>query len=187
MKRTSILFACLVLALLAAAFSTYRWRRTESQLHHTVQWTHSVMDSLATTVTFPRPPFATGARDTVYWQWVATSAQLRSRAAMQAVRHWVGLRSTLLDEAAVMQLKREGLDDPPRQLRESLAAHPGLIPYPPVLGGTMGFYDKEIVLLRRPFAFAEFDDGHIEGHMLLTYSVQPDAKIEWKVVWSALD
>jgi hypothetical protein len=186
MKRTTVLFSFLVLALLATLFSTYRWRQADSRLRHTVSWTHLVMDSLATTVTFPRPPYATGVRDTLYWQWVATTAEMRSRRAMEAVRHWVALRSTVLDEADIAQLKQQGLDDPPRQLRASLIAHPKLIPYPGELGGTMGFDEDSIVLLAPSFAFAEFDDGHVGGHMLLEYSVHPGAKIDWKVVWSSL-
>jgi hypothetical protein len=104
------------------------------------------------------------------------------------VRHWVALRSTLLDELDIAKLKQEGLEDPPRQLRESLVARADLIPFPGVLGGTMRFLpDDGIVLLQPPHAFARFEDGHIGGSMLLEYTVLAGPEIEWKRLWASLD
>jgi hypothetical protein len=94
------------------------------------------MDSLGTTLNLPRPPDEGEIPDTIYWQWIATAAQLQSRRWARAVRHWVELRSTLLDDVDTADLKREGLENPPKQLRESLSAHPDLIPFQGVLGGT---------------------------------------------------
>jgi len=179
------LFACLILSLLAAGLFGYRWKRAETQLRKTVEWTHFVMDSFGTSMEFPRPPYATGIRDTVYWQWVATMGQLQARGARQVARHWIGLRSTLLDEVEIAQLKQEGLEDPPRQLRESLMARADLIPFPGVLGGTMRIEDESIVLLERPYAFARFDDGHIGGSMLLQYSVLSGGRVDWQRLWAS--
>jgi len=145
------------------------------------------MDSLGTSVEFPHPPYATAEHDIIYWQWVATMAQLQSRKWQQFVRDWVGLRSTLLDEAAIAQLKQEGLEDPPRQLRESLMTRADLIPFPGVLGGTMEIKDDSIVLLEPPYAFARFDDGHVGGSMLLQYSVLPGGRVDWKRLWASLE
>ncbi len=187
MKKDRILLSALILSLIAAGFSAYRWRKADTQIQETVAWTNSIMDSLATTVQFPSPPYLEGVRDSVYWQWVATGAQLRARQMQAVVRHWVGLRQTLLDEADMIHLKEQGLTDPPRQLRESLLTRPDLIPFPGVLGGTMQVDEDGIVLLEPPYAFAGFDDGHIVGSMLLAYSVKPDGRIEWTRLWAKLD
>jgi hypothetical protein len=85
-------------------------------------------------------------------------------------------------------MKREGLENPPKQLRESLVAHPELIPYRGTGGATMAFVPGErILLLRRPYAFAEFEDGHAGGNMLLEYSILPGPRVEWKRLWAALE
>jgi len=186
MSRRSVPYVVLLLSLLLAGFFAYRWRQSESRLHATLDWTHFVMDSLGTSTSFPRPPEDAVGRDSVYWQWVATTAQLQSRRWQAAVRYWVQLRATLLDYVDIEQLKREGLEDPPRQLRESLVAHPELIPFPGILGGTMRILPGEhIALLSPPYVFAEFDDGHIGGSMLLEYTVLPGQEIHWRRLWAS--
>jgi hypothetical protein len=182
MKR--LLLAAIILLLVASAtFFANRWRNAESRLEKNTAWTHSFMDSLGSTIEFPAPPYMTGARDSVYWQWVATSATLKVRMAQQIVRDLNATRADALDDSDVFVLKQRGLADPSRELRQSLEAHVDLIPYEAVLGGTMGFH--QIVLLPNGFVFAEFDDGHIQGHMLLSYEVE-DGKIEWKRLWAEL-
>jgi len=188
MNRRAIFSALLLASFLAAGFFAYRWRQSESRLRETVHWTHFVMDSLGTTLGLPRPPEAAVGRDSVYWQWVATSAQLQSRRWAAAVRYWADVRASILSEQDIAELKREGLDNPHRQLRESLMAHRELIPFPGVHGGTMGFYDdKDIILLSSPYVFATFEDGHIGGSMLLEYTVAPGPQIVWKRLWAVRD
>ncbi len=171
-----------------AAFFAYRWRQAQRRELETLHWAHAVMDSLGTTVRPPGPPVGPEGRDSVYWQWVATTAELQSRRWQAAVQHWAQLRASTLDESDIEDLRRQGLEDPARQLRESLAGHAELIPFPGVLGGTMMILpDDKIALLRPPYAFAEFDDGHVGGVMLLKYAVLPGGRIEWKRLWAALD
>jgi hypothetical protein len=186
MKQRAILLPVLILSVVAAGYFAYRWRQAESRRIETVRWTHFVMDSLGTTLSPPGPPVGAEGKDSVYWQWVATTAQLQSRRWQEAVRHWVELRSTLLDDADIADLKRQGLENPPRQLRESLVAHTELIPFRGVLGGTMYIVpDEKIVLLNPPYVFAEFEDGHIGGTMLVEYTVLPGPQIQWKRLWAA--
>lgn len=178
------LVAALFLSLAAAGAMGTLWRRAEHRQTETVEWTRFVMDSLGTSVRLPYPPDGT-APDSVYWQWVATSAQLQSRQWQRAVRHWALTQAVLLDEIELAQLRSEGLTDPVRQLRDSLKAHPELIPDPPVHGGTMIFIPGErIVLLERPYVFAQFSDGHVGGYMLLEYTIDPAGTIVWKRLWS---
>lgn len=74
-----------------------------------------------------------------------------------------------------------------KDIINDLIKHPELIPYDGVLGGTMGFYDPEgIQVLSDRWVFAGFDDGHINGYMLLRYSSN-DGKISWEVIDSYLD
>ena len=174
----------LVASLLVCVILATKWRQAEHRADETARWTHFVMDSLGTTISLPRPPVEPWGRDTVYWQWVATSAQIQSRRWQLAVQHWATSRGTLLDDVDIEELRRSGFSDPASQLRDSLEAHPELIPYPGVLGGTMRFSD--IVLLKQPFAFAEFEDGHIVGDMLLEYAIVDPARVSWKRLWSRL-
>ena len=182
MKR--FLFGLLLISVAVAGGLGLLWKRAERREAATVEWTRFVMDSLGTSVRFPAPPEGTP-RDSVYWQWVATSAQLQARRWQGAVRHWALAHSVLLDEVELAQLRSEGLTDPVRQLRDSLKAHPELIPDPATLGGTMIFVPGEhIVLLERPYVFAQYSDGHVGGYMLLEYAVDPPGTISWKRLWS---
>jgi len=169
--------ACVILAV--------KWQQAEHRADDTAGWTRFVMDSLGTTLRLPSPPIEPWGRDTLYWQWVATTAQMQSRRWQLAVQHWARAKGTLLDEADIEGLRRQGLTNPASQLRDSLEAHPELIPYEGVLGGTMRF--NEIVLLQPSFVFAEFDDGHIDGAMLLEYEVLDQARVSWKRLWSRLN
>lgn len=187
MRANRILLIALVAAVVVAGFFGYRWRKADTQLRGTVAWTTSLMDSIATTMEFPNPPYLAGGRDSVYWQWVAMGATIRARQMQGVARHWIGQRQTLLDEIDLMHLKEQGLDDPPRQLRESLLARADLIPFPGELGGTMRIEDDSIVLLDPPYAFATFDDGHIVGYLLAEYSIKPGGQIEWSRLWAELD
>ena len=48
----------------------------------------------------------------------------------------------------------------------------------------MRFTDENIGLLEPPYAFASFDDGHVGGYLLASYSVTPGGRIEWSRVWA---
>jgi hypothetical protein len=186
--RLRVMAVLLLVAVGSAIYFASQWHRSENSRAQTLRWTHAVMDSLGTKLTPPGPPVGPEGRDSVYWQWVATTAQLQSRRWQAAVHHWAELRSSTLDEADVEDLRRQGLQNPPNQLRESLVHHPELIPFPGVLGGTMMILpDDKIALLRAPYAFAEFDDGHINGVMLVKYTIRAGGQIEWKRLWATLD
>ena len=185
-KQRAIILPLLILSFLAAGYLAYRWRQSETRRIETVRWTRFVMDSLGTTLSPPGPPVGPEGRDSVYWQWVATTAQLQSRRWQAAVRHWAELRSSSLDEGDIADLRRQGLKDPAKQLRESLAGHTELIPYPGIQSSAMMILpDDKIALLKPPYAFAEYEDGHIGGTMLVEYTVLPGPQIQWKRLWAA--
>jgi hypothetical protein len=82
-------------------------------------------------------------------------------------------------------LKIKNVDNPISYLKNDLMERKDLIPYQGVLGGTMGFHDKNgIRVLNRKWVYARFDDGHIGGEMLLEYSISGDGKIDWKIIES---
>jgi hypothetical protein len=183
-----MLSTLLVLSVIVAAYFAYRWRQADARRIAVVEWTHFVMDSLGTSHSLPRPPIGAEVRDSVYWQWIATTAQIQSRRWQQAVRHWAELRSAMLDDTDIAELKQLGLARPPRQLRESLISHAELIPYRGIQGGTMFILpDEAIVLLKPPYVFAEFEDGHVGGAMLVEYTILPGPQIQWKRLWAARD
>jgi hypothetical protein len=96
-------------------------------------------------------------------------------------------QAMLLDEHEIFTLKQMGLSDPVNDLRRDLHAHPELIPFEGVLGGTMGFVEDRTALLSRQWVFARFEDGHIAGCCLLSYEVTPGGGISWKVLSAVLE
>jgi hypothetical protein len=95
---------------------------------------------------------------------------------------------SLLTSLDIAQLSRQGISDPEEDLASDLMQHRELIPYAGVMGGTMGFYSKKAIhILSSRWVLAAFEDGHIGGHMLLEYRVDPGGKIHWRVIEAYLD
>ncbi len=92
-----------------------------------------------------------------------------------------------LSEIETLNLKKLGLYEPESDLKSDLILHNELIPYKGVLGGTMGFFGKEYIRILNDRVFAYFEDGHIDGYMVLEYKVSSGGKISWKVLYSYLD
>lgn len=85
------------------------------------------------------------------------------------------------------EVSSDNISELHKDIINDLMQHPELIPYDGVLGGTMGFYDLEsIQVLSDRWVYAGFDDGHINGYMLLSYRIN-DGKISWEVIDSYLD
>lgn len=83
-------------------------------------------------------------------------------------------------------LKQQGFNGSIQDIIDDLVKHPELIPYAGVLGGKMGFYSPEnICVLSDKWVYAGFDDGHINGYMLLAYSIT-NGTISWEVIDSYL-
>jgi hypothetical protein len=100
----------------------------------------------------------------------------------RALRHGTA-PGVFLSADEIGALKRAGLTDPVNQLRSDLGAHGSLIPVPGVLGGKMGFYDPDgVVLLPGGYVYAPGEDGHILVHAILRYEVDPGGKIRWKLI-----
>jgi hypothetical protein len=182
-----ILALLLALSVACSVFLAWKWQRAEHTVREARKLTAFVLDSVGTTVSFPRPTDELAQTDSLYWMWVATLAQLQSRRWQQAIRHTWLMKRTLLEPEDLVQLMKAGLTDPARQIRDSLAAHPELIPYPGVLGGTMRVTPDEVVILSTDLVWAPFDDGHVLGEMLLEYNVIPGGRITWKRVWARQD
>ena len=88
--------------------------------------------------------------------------------------------------AVITPLKQQGFEGSLEDIINDLMEHNELIPYDGVLGGTMGFYDRDnIYVLSDKWVFAYFDDGHINGYILLNYSINKGT-ISWKVIDSYL-
>ena len=83
-------------------------------------------------------------------------------------------------------LKEKGLEDPLFTLVSNLQTRSDLIPFQNPRGlSQFGFYDVErIIVLDERFVFAEADDGHGDGRLLLQYEVLGPAAVQWTVVWA---
>ena len=65
------------------------------------------------------------------------------------------------------------------QIIESALKQSELIDMDGVLGGTMRIV--KVQLINYKWAYATFEDGHIQGHLLLNYTSK-DGKITWSVI-----
>ena len=121
------------------------------------------------------------------WEGMAYDKWLKQKAGGAATDSLLA-RTSFLDPLETDELERKGLSDPVMALKNDLLAHPELIPYEPIAGGTMRFTGPaSIILLAGGYAHARFEDGHIGGTCILEYSVKPDATIEWKRVAARMD
>ena len=93
-------------------------------------------------------------------------------------------RPDWIDTTDVLLLRARGLSAPVESLRADLGRHPELIPFPGVLGGRMFF--SGVHVLDGRWAFAEFEDGHVAGRMLLEYRVH-EGRITWRRIGAYLD
>jgi hypothetical protein len=90
-----------------------------------------------------------------------------------------------VDPAVVIELERKGLTGGPDEVVADLLKHTELIPYEGVLGGKMAFFKANTYVISDKWVLAYFEDGHINGNMLLSYSVK-NGNISWKVIDSYL-
>jgi hypothetical protein len=97
-------------------------------------------------------------------------------------------RTSFLDPLETDELQRRGLKDPVMDLKSDLMSHPELIPYEGTMGGTMRFpTPSSIILLPGGYAHARFEDGHISGEAIFTFSVDMGGRIQWQRIAARLD
>lgn len=66
------------------------------------------------------------------------------------------------------QLMEKGHKDPEAFILQALAEHEDLIQSQPVLGGT--FMITSVIIIKDGLAFIEFEDGHIQGYMIVSFA-----------------
>lgn len=82
----------------------------------------------------------------------------------------------------------EGPQELAERLKGDLMDREELIPFDGQLGGTMDFYDPDsIYILSDRWVYAEFTDGHVQGGMLLEYTLEPDGEVSWRVLEARLE
>jgi hypothetical protein len=90
-----------------------------------------------------------------------------------------------LDEYDINEMRERGLRNPVQDIISDLQEHRDLIPYKGVLGGEMGFFDKnKIWVLTNKWVLAYFEDGHIGGYLLLEFLVHDNGRITWNRIAS---
>jgi hypothetical protein len=165
--RTPPVFTIAVL--IALAVTALWWQLSERrarQLHHEVERLTATVDSL---------------RASSNGSGGATSAGESAGAGERTIP------ASLLTPAQVQELRQRGLSEPVRDLTADLERHPELIPIQPVSGGTMRFYGSQSAVLSPKWMLAYFEDGHVAGHALMEYRVEPGGKIDWKVLTANQD
>lgn len=76
----------------------------------------------------------------------------------------------------------KGIEDPQGFIISILKSHPEEIPLKPVLGGTMEF--RHVKVLSEDWVFAQYDDGHVQGQTIYSYSLKPNGELGFKMVAS---
>jgi hypothetical protein len=94
------------------------------------------------------------------------------------------IRTHQLREEDRQFLISKGLQDPIHDLVQDLMKHNELIPCKGIVGGTPGFYDPDrIAVLNKEHVTADYDDGHAEGTIELSFIVS-NGTVSWTVVHS---
>ncbi len=94
------------------------------------------------------------------------------------------IRTHQLQEKGRQFLISKGLQDPIHDLVQDLMKHNELIPCKGTVGGTPGFYDPDrIAILSKDHVIADYDDGHVEGTIELSFIVS-NGTVSWTVVHS---
>jgi hypothetical protein len=94
------------------------------------------------------------------------------------------IRAHQLQEEDFQFLISKGLQDPVHDLVRDLMKHHELIPCKGTVGGTPGFYDPDrIAVLSKDHVLADYDDGHVEGSIELSFIVS-NGTVSWTVVHS---
>jgi hypothetical protein len=94
------------------------------------------------------------------------------------------IRGHQLQETDRQFLIEQGLHDPTNDLVKDLMKHNELIPCEGSVGGTPGFYSpNRIAVLSKNHVIADYDDGHVDGAVELTFIVS-HGTISWTVVHS---
>lgn len=76
-----------------------------------------------------------------------------------------------------------GIRNPENYIKNALLEKPELIPQEAILGGTMRFWNAQ--LLGDKWIIADFEDGHISGRAIYKYELLPDKKVKFKLItWS---
>lgn len=74
------------------------------------------------------------------------------------------------------------IPNPEEFIKNSLLQNPEIIPLEPVLGGKMEF--RRIEILDEKWVYALYDDGHIQGNALYEYLLNPEGKVEFRLLLS---
>lgn len=109
-------------------------------------------------------------------------AALRERVRALAARPEAGPG---LAPEQVAAFARLGLADAEAAIRDAALAQGALIPFPPVLGGTMRVVEARV--LNDHWVLTGFEDGHVAGTMLLEYRVTSGGGIAWRRLAAYLD
>src|SRR5690606_38259454 len=81
------------------------------------------------------------------------------------------------DENQIPEALRLTTSDPEQFIDSSLRTTPEAIPLEPVLGGRMTF--KNIQVLGDKWVIADYEDGHIIGQSIFSYSWNDDGHLEF--------
>jgi hypothetical protein len=86
----------------------------------------------------------------------------------------------------IKRLQKKGLKNPENDILAGLMKQTRLIKFEPQPGVSWRFDTNESIILSNRWVFTKFDEGHMLGSMLLSYTVN-NGSITWEVISQVLD
>jgi hypothetical protein len=120
----------------------------------------------------------------LFWFWNGADRDASELSHLLEDQHTRMERQTAqLDSISVMIHSSQNPAD--LELKRDLMSKPEVITMSGVLGGTMRiFSESDIRILNDSWVYAQFDDGHIQGAAIFSYSRGQDGRITWKLLES---
>ena len=91
-----------------------------------------------------------------------------------------------LSALATFELEKKNFSGSSENIIAELVKQSEIIPYEGVLCGDVLLREKGAKVFSHEWIFAQFDDGHISGYLLIHYSIVGGEPGNWKVIDSYL-
>jgi hypothetical protein len=106
---------------------------------------------------------------------------------LRTVLGYSGMALGLPDDE-VQRLKQHGLKDPVTDIVYDLVENRGYILPKEYLGREIGFrFKSDVQILSPRWLLADFDDGRLNGKVLLEYKITDGGRITWRIIDSYLN
>jgi hypothetical protein len=163
MNKRRLLITLLTIVVLIALFDDVRCRLKNKEIEHKLDHSEYLMEI----------------QDRKFKETVnATNKQIKELE-RKATLISDGLKSY---DHHLNRIKRLGISDPVKFLRNDLMNNQDLIPNRETPKGTMYFWKDHIYVLNHKWVIAYYEEGHFGGYLLASYEIDNNRKVKWNVL-----